>query len=903
MKLLPVLSLVLYSSCALFAQENVSPDQSLASTQDNLVDNRSAANSDVFMPMVIVDDAGNNADTTGYGAVDNTFSIGRFDVTADQYCVFLNAVATDEDPYGLYDSRMGTDENIKCIARSKGKAPYSYSIIQDKKTDNNRGQFPITYVSLYSAARFCNWLQNGAPSVDPAHQSTETGAYTLNSATSGTLERTAQAIYFIPSENELYKSIYYKGEGLQAGYYAYPNRSLVYPIHLNDIGNTPNSFGYNEANCRNSFGYGTRSEAPYLTPVGLFSKAVSAYGACDTGGNVDQWTTQPDETDASAYVIRGGSWASCYTYDWLYAYNDLQKESRRTVPATTASNTLGFRIASSLSAAALAHATSQAPAVTQWTAAEIGGGLAVIGLGGYGASKLKKCYDARTPSLDKQSMDQLFADGTDQDKALSETERRLNEHIGAFLVAKEAPGSVTPNNTPIDGSRARSATVALQEQTPSFRALKDFLDSAHEAVTLQLRKEEASKAGGVQITSPLESYSYGSQNSLEEHKAPTPLQEAGRVLSAHLTLLNSGEDATKEALEATVGEGTKSHLRDTIEQLTWKKPVEVATTARTYFQIAKDALTWKKAPETVTTAVSTGDPSSSSSDSITEVSIIPATPPRTWAEALKGCWPSSSKAGEPATATVVTGDAVSSGDDAAVTAVSAGTTPRTYLQAAKDALTWGKAPEALVSTGDALSSSGAIAEEAMILPPPATQATIWEKMKSCFPSWNKAPETATVAGDATTEEGLPNPSAVVIPLAGDVVSGSGDDAAVTAVSAGTTPSRTYVQAFKDAFTWSKAPDTAAPAADAVPEGVTKALSLVPPAEVGGASSSEAVQAGNAKEVIPASKSPVVSENQSAAPASSPASSPTTSEQPPLTQSPVTAVVAPTDGYSSAEEQK
>ena len=39
---------------------------------------------------------------------------------------------------------------------------------------------PITIVSWFDAARFCNWLHNGQGS-----GSTETGAYTLNGAMSG----------------------------------------------------------------------------------------------------------------------------------------------------------------------------------------------------------------------------------------------------------------------------------------------------------------------------------------------------------------------------------------------------------------------------------------------------------------------------------------------------------------------------------------------------------------------------------------------------------------------------------------------------------------------------------------------------------------------------------------------
>ncbi len=59
-----------------------------------------------FVP---VGDAGNAADPdTGYGAVGYEYNIGKYDVTAGQYCEFLNAVATKSDPYGLYNTNMNT---------------------------------------------------------------------------------------------------------------------------------------------------------------------------------------------------------------------------------------------------------------------------------------------------------------------------------------------------------------------------------------------------------------------------------------------------------------------------------------------------------------------------------------------------------------------------------------------------------------------------------------------------------------------------------------------------------------------------------------------------------------------------------------------------------------------------
>ena len=55
----------------------------------------------IAYPTVNVGDAANPSDYTGYGRVDQAFSIGTYEVTIGQYAAFLNAVARS-DPYGLY---------------------------------------------------------------------------------------------------------------------------------------------------------------------------------------------------------------------------------------------------------------------------------------------------------------------------------------------------------------------------------------------------------------------------------------------------------------------------------------------------------------------------------------------------------------------------------------------------------------------------------------------------------------------------------------------------------------------------------------------------------------------------------------------------------------------------------
>ena len=126
----------------------------------------------VAIDYVTVGNPGNAADTTGYGAVAYTYQIAKYETSISQYAEFLNAKAKS-DPYGLWNIMM-TDGKIVGIGRSGASGSYTYSVI-------GSGNRPISCVSWFDAARFVNWMHNGQ-----GNGSTETGAYTLNGAMSGT---------------------------------------------------------------------------------------------------------------------------------------------------------------------------------------------------------------------------------------------------------------------------------------------------------------------------------------------------------------------------------------------------------------------------------------------------------------------------------------------------------------------------------------------------------------------------------------------------------------------------------------------------------------------------------------------------------------------------------------------
>jgi formylglycine-generating enzyme required for sulfatase activity len=265
------------------------------------------------LEMVPVGNLGNAPDAqTGYGAVPYTYAIGKYEITNAQWCEFLNAKASVNDPYGLYAGPFGD------IDRTWSADHYVYT------AKANRDNWPVSFVSFWDAARFCNWLHNAQGSGD-----TETGAY-INIGSQSAFARQPGAKYFIPTENEWYKAAYYdpaKDGG--AGYWDFPTRSDTAPTATtvaDQLNVAPGSANYDHA-------------VGGPTDVGSYNlkPSTSAYDTFDQGGNVMEW----DEAliDSSSRGLRGGFWDSG-------AAGFLAASGRDSIYPTYENVFLGFRVAS-----------------------------------------------------------------------------------------------------------------------------------------------------------------------------------------------------------------------------------------------------------------------------------------------------------------------------------------------------------------------------------------------------------------------------------------------------------------------------------------------------------------------------------------------------------------------------
>ena len=260
----------------------------------------SSATANIAIDTVLVGDAFNANDTTGYGGVSYGYHIGTYEVTNSQYTAFLNATAAT-DTHSLYNTNMGSNTHGG-ITRTGISGSYTYSV------KSGFGDKPVNYVSFWDAARFSNWLTTGG---------TETGVYVLTPTgiSNNTITRDATAWanggVAVASENEWYKAAYYDGSG---GYWDYAHQS--------------DSITTADANYESSVGT--------VTDVGTYASDASYYGTFDQGGNVWEWNDAIVST--SNRGLRGGS----FSFDG----NDLQSSVRNFFNPSGEFNFIGFRVSS-----------------------------------------------------------------------------------------------------------------------------------------------------------------------------------------------------------------------------------------------------------------------------------------------------------------------------------------------------------------------------------------------------------------------------------------------------------------------------------------------------------------------------------------------------------------------------
>jgi formylglycine-generating enzyme required for sulfatase activity len=344
----------------------------------------------VTIDWVTVGDPGNAVDSTGYGRVDYQYDIGKYHVTIEQYCDFLNAVAKT-DTYGLYDEGVNWAP-VSGISRGGSPGSYTYTPtapVGPSIAGITAGNRPITKLTWFSAARFTNWMANGQPTGAQSASTTERGAYTLDGKTTGSQvprntinpNTGAAPTVALPTENEWYKAAYYKGGGTAAGYWNYATQNDTPPG--NDLltsgsnsanywsdGNPPGLANTHDGFTINPEGFPPDFSANHLTAVGMFAGTTTAFGVFDMNGNARSWLETPvNQSNIEQTYVRGGHW------DWSGGVTSFSRMSRDAIGNTDSSPSVGIRLVS----------VAPVPEPSTWAM-----GLVGIACAGWGAFRRRK---------------------------------------------------------------------------------------------------------------------------------------------------------------------------------------------------------------------------------------------------------------------------------------------------------------------------------------------------------------------------------------------------------------------------------------------------------------------------------------------------------------------------------
>jgi len=240
---------------------------------------------------VSIGNAGNAADTTGYGAVPYQYRVGTYEITQNAIDKATNS--------GLADVTAGRWS----------------------------GSQPAANISWYEAAAFVNWLNTSTGKQKAYDLTFSNGSWSMelwsggNEWTEGgtNLYRNKNAYYFLTSENEWYKAAYYNPAG--SDYFLYPTASDSAPTSVasgTDAGTAV---------------YKTGGTAPAIVDS---AGGLSPYGTMGQGGNVFEWNESAfdgaNSSPSGTRAVRGGGWGSTEVglrssfrvhYDPTFVYDDI----------------------------------------------------------------------------------------------------------------------------------------------------------------------------------------------------------------------------------------------------------------------------------------------------------------------------------------------------------------------------------------------------------------------------------------------------------------------------------------------------------------------------------------------------------------------------------------------------
>jgi hypothetical protein len=233
-----------------------------AQVQIDHTDTFTGNNGSFSIDFTSIGNAGNAADTTGYGSVAYNYNIGTYTICQSQI-----------DAAGVAGVTAGAFSGLQ----------------------------PAGYISWYDAAAFVNFLNTSTGHQAAYNLTYINGSYSMALWSSGQAGydeanpfRNSLATYFLPSENEWYKAAYYNAAS--SSYNLYPTGNRI-PT---------------EVASGTSAGTAVYGQSSYPGPAAVNQAGgASAYGTMGQGGNVWQWQegNYSGDDPVGKRALRGGYWA------------------------------------------------------------------------------------------------------------------------------------------------------------------------------------------------------------------------------------------------------------------------------------------------------------------------------------------------------------------------------------------------------------------------------------------------------------------------------------------------------------------------------------------------------------------------------------------------------------------
>jgi formylglycine-generating enzyme required for sulfatase activity len=238
------------------------------------------------------------------GAVAYTYRMAEFLVRCDQWVEYLNDVASADTNGYVPGSDMDDYWTTGSSARNCGVlrlgVPGAFTYYCKADYTNK----PVTWVNFFMAARYVNYLCNGAkPGADTEH-----GAYDLSLYYN--VVRNPSAPYFLPTQSELYKAAYYQpgimSVGTNANYWLFGTASDTHPGGAianadGSVSNAPGNLGnWSDPNTGPFTWDGTPENVSSVGGCGVGSS--SHYGVYDIFGNGYEWS---ETRKSPSSILRG----------------------------------------------------------------------------------------------------------------------------------------------------------------------------------------------------------------------------------------------------------------------------------------------------------------------------------------------------------------------------------------------------------------------------------------------------------------------------------------------------------------------------------------------------------------------------------------------------------------------